>query len=343
MGGGAAEPNAARGNHAGQSAGGKRLMHWKLKALVQNTAATLPPRLSHACYYFLQRRFGNLRVTNPTKRLAAGVKIAERMARQGQSVESKTFLEVGTGHQLNLPIALWLCGASQVTTVDLNPYLQAELVTADLKYMQTHPAEIAAVFGRIAETPIFVGRFSQLAALDTERCTLRDILSLMNIRYLAPVNAARLPIPSASIDCHVSYTVFEHIPAPTLAAILEEGKRLITDTGLFIHCIDCSDHFSHSDRRISSVNFLQFSESEWDRLAGNQYMYQNRLRADDFTALFNQAGLAMADVETIVDTRALEELRQGLVLDERFRRKRVEDNAATWLWTVASNGPMPIQ
>jgi hypothetical protein len=31
-----------------------------------------------------------------------------------------------------------------------------------------------------------------------------------------------------------------------------------------VHNIDFTDHFSHSDPSISSVNFLQFSESQWN-------------------------------------------------------------------------------
>ena len=54
---------------------------------------------------------------------------------------------------------------------------------------------------------------------------------------------------------------------------------------LFIN-IDYSDHFSHSDKSISSVHFLQFSDGKCNKIAGNRYMYMNRLRHDDFVSLF---------------------------------------------------------
>ena len=50
--------------------------------------------------------------------------------------------------------------------------------------------------------------------------------------------------------------------------------------------VDYSDHFSHSDQTISSINFLRYSDDEWQRYAGNRYMYMNRLRHDDVLALF---------------------------------------------------------
>jgi predicted RNA methylase len=44
-------------------------------------------------------------------------------------VTGRTVLEVGTGHMVDLPIGMWLCGAERVITVDLNPYLSRELVS----------------------------------------------------------------------------------------------------------------------------------------------------------------------------------------------------------------------
>ena len=84
---------------------------------------------------------------------------------------------------------------------------------------------------------------------------------------------------------HISYTVFEHIPAPILSDILSEAQRVLRPSGLAIHLIDYSDHFAHSDASISAINFLQYDDAAWSRLADNPYMYMNRLRADDYPAL----------------------------------------------------------
>ncbi|MGR3302934.1 MAG: hypothetical protein ACUZ8I_10590 [Candidatus Scalindua sp.] len=66
---------------------------------------------------------------------------------QNQVMESKTFLEVGTGRRMNLPIALWLGGASKIITVDLNPYLKAELIFRDLAYMRNNQQKVKKLFG----------------------------------------------------------------------------------------------------------------------------------------------------------------------------------------------------
>ena len=65
--------------------------------------------------------------------------------------------------------------------------------------------------------------------------------------------------------------MFEHIPSPVLKAILNEANRVLAPNGVALHHIDPSDHFSHDDAAISPINFLRFSEAQWERLTGNQF------------------------------------------------------------------------
>jgi len=158
----------------------------------------------------------------------------------------------------------------------------------------------------------------------------------MHIRYQAPGDAAHLDLPAGSTDYHVSFTVLEHIPPGVLQSILLEGKRVLKRDGLFIHTVDLSDHFAHSDGSISAINFLQFSEKEWMRYAGNRYMYHNRLRVDDYVDLFEAAGLQVLCIGSSTDARALKELGSGFVLDRRFAAKSAEKNATVHMQVVAS-------
>jgi SAM-dependent methyltransferase len=310
-------------------------MNWKVKAAIQNVMGRLPPDLANPVYYRLQRSFGGLRQTTPISRLAAGIEIVRRLRQFERSPESAGFLEIGTGHQLNLPLSLWLCGAGQITTVDLNRYLQEQLVMDDIAYRRRHEEEARALFAGIAPRDLFEERFERLLA---GADNLREVLALTNIRYWAPADASRLALEAESIDCHISFTVLEHIPAATLKRIFQEGRRLLKPDGLFIHCIDFSDHFAHSDAAIPSVNFLQFSESEWGRLAGNRYMFHNRLRVDEFETLLRELNLEILALDARVDDAAVNVLRNGFPLDERFRNKDCRTNAATEAWLVASPG-----
>jgi len=306
---------------------------WRQKALLQNIVAKLPRRLSYAAHYYLQRRSGGLRSVDERHRLQTGLDMIESIHGAGRTVEGATFLEVGTGDHINLPLVLWLAGASGITTLDLNPYLRADLVISELAYVRDHREETSRLF---QNTPGAVLRPDRVAQL--ERMTLRfpSLLDSLNIRYIAPGDAAHTPLPAGSVDLHISYAVLQHIPQPILRAILQEAKRLLRPGGLGIHWVDMSDHFSHGDHSISPVNFLRFSDRAWERLAGNRYMYQNRLRIDDYIALLGELGGTVRHVNAHVNERALRALADGLPLDPRFAGKDARTNATTNAWITFS-------
>lgn len=261
-------------------------MKWYIKAAVQNAVASLPDPLSHEVYYGLQRRFGGLRDISVEDKLRQGAEVAREAVGTGFSLRDARVLEIGTGRRLNLPLSLWLQGAASVTTVDLNPYLRPELVREDLCQIRDERERVEQLLGERLDHD----RLRQLSAL-ADDFDLARLLDTCSIRYLSPADAAQLDqLADGSIDLHVSYEVFEHIPEDVLEAILREGGRLISDRGLLVHYIDFSDHFSHSDNSIGPVNFLKFDERTFRWLAGNRYMYMNRLRLDDFLALYAGAG-----------------------------------------------------
>lgn len=307
-------------------------MNWKTKARIQNAFARLPKSIAYPSYRWVVRNLGRLRSFDPTSRFIAGVRIADFVRESGESLQDKRLLEVGTGYRLNLPIALWLCGAASITTCDLNPYLQARYVKQDLAWVRANQQKVIDMFSAHAQPEIFKERLAHLKEFNG---SLGDLCALCNIRYLAPADASDLPLEDGSIDLHFSYVVMEHIPPPVLQAILAEGQRVLSTNGLLIHRVDMSDHFSHSDRSITKINFLQFNEEEWDRLAGNLFMYQNRLRVDDVVGIFQSAGLDVLKTETNLDERSLKAIEAGFPLDKRFAPKPNEINATTGVWLVS--------
>ncbi len=315
-------------------------MQWKTKATIQTVIARLPRRLGDRLYYVMQRRVGGLKRPDPRTRLAAAIRMADLIRADGGSLEGRSVVEVGTGHQLNVPIGLWLCGAGSMVTVDLNRYLEAELVFEDLAFIRRNAPMVSAMFEGHAGSTLLEVRWQRL--INWAGTDLDEFMSALDLRYIAPGDAARLDLASESVDYHVSYTVLEHIPPQTLAGIFSEGRRILKAGGRFIHRIDFSDHFSHSDRGISAVNFLQFSEREWSRWAGNRFMYHNRLRCDEFETLLRASGLDIHRLETDTATASLELLRRhGLVLDARFSDKPPEVNAISGAWVLAGFRPGP--
>lgn len=308
-------------------------MRWKTKARLQNAVSRLPSRSSYATYYWLQRHFGGLRQMNPLTRLVAGIETWQQLEKLGCHPAGGNFLEVGTGRVPMTPLAYWLMGAKSVTTIDLNPYLKTELTRECLQYIADNDAEVRSLFGTLLNHDRLDDLLQWFERGDFE---IDDLLELCQIRYIAPGDAASTGLRPGSIDFHTSFNVFEHIPPEVLTAILLEGNRIISADGLFVHRVDYSDHFSHSDTQLSPINFLQYSDDEWERYAGNRYMYMNRLRHDDFMALFHAAGQRVLATEPVIHQPSLELLMEGrLKIDRRFEEKSSEVLATTDAWIMA--------
>ncbi|MGI4834859.1 MAG: methyltransferase domain-containing protein [Janthinobacterium lividum] len=275
-------------------------MHYLLKAAVQNAVALLPRPLGQPLYYHLQRRFGALRQVNYHRHLEKAAEIAAVLRQQGLPLERR-FLEVGTGWVLGTPLGLWLAGAAEVVTVDLHCYLKEELVLELLAYIGRHAAELPALFPWVPGAEL--ARKAQLLA----GCrSLTELWAAVPIRYAAPADATRLPnLPTASVDYHYSTNVLEHVPAATLASLLAEARRVLRPGGHLVHLVDLSDHFAHDDPGRTAVHFLRHGPLTWRLLAGNRFMYQNRLRLPQYQALFAQAGLPIVWQRSVSDAPGL--------------------------------------
>ncbi|NIP17527.1 MAG: hypothetical protein GWM87_04750, partial [Xanthomonadales bacterium] len=283
-------------------------MHWKLKASIQNLVGALPPRASRAAYQFLQRRFGRLQEFDPFPWLAAARETCELIREQGRSPEGRTFLEIGTGWVPLMPMAYWLQGAKRTISIDLNPYLKDTLIDECLRNMAGREAEVRETLGNSLREE----RLAALLALVTDgQVTRQAFLALCRIDYRSGVDAARTGLANGSVDFHCSHTVLEHIAPDLISGVLEEGNRIVRSEGLFVHRVDYTDHFSHTDAGISAINFLRFSEEEWSRYADNRFMYMNRLRHDDMLERFAAAGHQVLSVETHVDRELQSVIEQG--------------------------------
>jgi hypothetical protein len=105
--------------------------------------------------------------------------------------------------------------------------------------------------------------------------------------------------------------------------------------------VDLSDHFSHADDTIGSINFLRFSEKEWSQCAGNRYMYHNRLRLDDFQQILRSSGIEIMRFDAVVDQKAVDLLQSGFPLEARFRTKSAEINATASAWFLGCKEDAP--
>jgi SAM-dependent methyltransferase len=257
-------------------------MNWKFKSIFFNFVALFSSTISYEIIYFFQRNFGTLRSVNPIRMMEAGNTIVNSIKKNGKSISGSNILEIGTGRMPIAPLVYFLCGANKIVTLDLNPYVKEGLFKDAILFIKNNIDIVHDVIGENLKQD----RLDLLTSIATKK-SFESLLELMKITYIAPCDAQKVPYEDGYFDFHTSWAVLEHIPRDILKNILLEGGRLLKKDGLFVHHIDYTDHFSHSDKTISAINFLQYSEKEWNKYAGNKFMYTNRLRHDDLISLFS--------------------------------------------------------
>lgn len=305
-------------------------MNWKLKSILQNSIALVPSPLSYSLYYWTQKKFGGLKAPDPLPRILLACDAWKKIISLGFEPKGKTFFEVGTGRAPLVPIAYFLMGAENIITVDINPYLKEELLRRDLAVIFQKEEEIKRIFGAF----LVKSRWSKIKSyFQSQQFNLDKFLKISNIQYFAPADASKTTINHESIDYHTSCAVFEHIPRKKIIDILIEGNRITKNDGLFLHVIDYTDHFSHTDKSISPINFLSFSDKKWNLIAGNKYMYANRMRHDDFIMLFEEVGHKILLNEPSIDQNIQKLLNSNkILLNERFSQKSIEILSTTGAW-----------
>jgi ubiquinone/menaquinone biosynthesis C-methylase UbiE len=116
------------------------------------------------------------------------------------------------------------------------------------------------------------------------------------VRYHAPADASKTNLDPDSVDVVFSNSVLEHVPGPVIEAMFVESARILPPGGVMFHSVNCGDHYAYADPKISQLHYLQFSDADWARW-NNAFLYQNRLRASDFTAMAKAAGFTI-EVDT---------------------------------------------
>ena len=120
---------------------------------------------------------------------------------------------------------------------------------------------------------------------------IKNLKDLENygIYYISPYNAAKIHLPDKSIDACVSTNTLEHIPKVNIIEIFSELYWKIKDDGIVSLIIDYSDHYAHTDNNISLLNYLRFTNHQWQRY-NHKFHYQNRLRHYEYINIFEKIG-----------------------------------------------------
>ena len=275
-------------------------MDWRLKGAIQKVLGHVPG--GERIHYLLQQRGGGL--TNFAAECDMKVDdwsiMIGHLVAAGIPIAGATLMEMGTGWYPTFPLCLHLAGAARVHTVDLNPYLKAEKTIALAERLLDRHVPLIARLGMQEPTEIEARLRAVWRAL-RGGATIGDATN-GGITYHAPSDAAQTGLAAGSIDVVFSNSVLEHVPGPVIAACMVEAHRILRAGGVVFHSVNCGDHYAYTDARIDQLHYLQYSDAGWAKW-NNEFLYQNRLRAIDFTDLARAAGFAI-EIDT---SRALPE------------------------------------
>ncbi len=309
-------------------------MNWKIKAYAQKMIAIFPEKFSYKAYLHLQHNYGAIRMAaNPMGGLSAGIDIYNHIKCNNINPLDKIFFEVGTGTVPLVPLSLFLLGCKKTISVDLNPYINDLMFKQCLRYMINNEKHIRNLFGEKVVNERLKTLIEHLISNEYSR---KNILELCNIEYQSPMDARKTKLNDSSIDFFISKNVFEHIPKSELQDIIIEANRIVKPNGLFINHIDYIDHYSYSDKSINKINFLKYSDKQWNFYAGNKYAYTNRMRHSDFIDLFKILNHQIIEEQPETNNDILEKLNSNLIyLDKKFKDKSCQDLSIMSAWIIS--------
>ena len=263
---------------------------WRVKGTIQKVLGVMPG--GQTVHHHLQRRIGGLKSFDNEcdTKVDDWRLMVEHLTAAGLSLRHATLLEMGTGWYPTFPVCLYLAGAERVVTVDLNRLLDPALTLSMVERLGAHLPLIAQVSRRDAVEV----RTSHARLVDALRQG-RSISAATEsaIDYRAPADASRTGLSPSSIDVVFSNSVLEHVPPPVIDDCFLEAMRILRPGGMMFHSVNCGDHYAYTDPTINQLHYLAYSDQAW-QFWNNAFLYQNRLRAEDFTASAQKAGFKIA-------------------------------------------------
>jgi len=165
---------------------------------------------------------------------------------------------------------------------------------------------------------------------------------LGRIDHRTGVSSETLPFGDETFDLVYSVAALEHVPDP--AGTVSEMRRALRPGGLAVHEIDLKHHGADDP-----LKFLEWDDAEWKRRAthyggdvslsailGGSFggeIFCNRLRRDDWLAVFRRAGFTVEAAEPVV--RVHEARVRPERFAEPFRGRPVEELSVLSLRLVA--------
>lgn len=261
------------------------------------------------------------------------------LARRHGLVSPRAALEIGPGLNLGSLFCFAASGVPELAAVDVAPLpdLREDFYECLRDFLLV--AEGFTWWRPWADFAPDVATAPALAAFPSARTLLA------RIDHRSGVSSEALPFPDGAFDLVYSVAALEHVPDP--AGTAAEMRRVLAPGGLAIHEIDLKHHGA-----ADPLQFLEWDEADWKRRAtlygGDVALAQvldrsfageifcNRLRSEDWLAVFRDAGFIVEAAEPVVLLDAARVRPERFA--EPFRGKPVDELRVLSLRVVARRG-----
>jgi len=276
-------------------------LKWQLRFL-QKSLIGLQPKLLQHWLRVVKRSFFPCKIDYSKTALKQGIRQVNMLKSVGIEPANKDYFELGTGWSPVIPLVFYLAGCKSLILVDDQKLMDHHTFQQTCKQLLKHGNTLAEGLDLASEEVK-----QKLTMLINN--PLDSILSQMNCRYLAPFDVSSSNIPDNSIDIISSRSVLEFINPQMIDIYFTKFHKMLRRDGAMCHIIDNSDHWGHSDKTISILNFLKYSKFVFRLISSiNPLVYLNRLRHSEYLDLAIKTGYTIALDESVPDKNALKDL-----------------------------------
>ena len=234
-------------------------------------------------------------------------------------IEDFVVVEIGTGWYPTAPIGLYLCGAKETHTYDIEALLTSGRIkrVVELVLELERSGELARILP--ACLPERVARLGDLLRADDAESPA-SMLARVGVKVVIG-DASGTGLPDQSVDLIFSSVVLAHIPPVVLSGMLDEVRRIAKPGGLMCHIINLGDQYSYFDPSITRFNYLKYTPGQW-RWLNSPMIPQNRLRISDYRRMFEEFGFRIFEEDNTIGDES--DLRQTAIASE-FTHYQEED------------------
>jgi SAM-dependent methyltransferase len=251
---------------------------WERKLSVMRAFGRLPR--GDRLVDWLRYRFGGIRKHNLDTRWYSVTEMLSMVRRANVGIEGARLVELGSGWYPLLAVMFHGLGAATIRLTDISRHIRGEFVEKTIHYLIKRSGEVSSLTGIPADT--LEKRWRKLLP---QGHPWEEVFAAHGMTYDAPLDFAHSGWQAGSLDMIFSNSCLVYVPESALREIFAETRRLLRPGGFFAHNLDPVNVLN------GTIDFLELSREEWERIGCCNLHYQNRLRPKRYVQLATEAGL----------------------------------------------------